>query len=77
LIRRGDAAPLLLVGDLTYDVQSLNEVQVPGVGKHSELIKSTKLVLELKKNYPGLVILAAHDPAAQTALHEAIGVDKL
>lgn len=77
LIRQSETTPLLLVGDLTYDIQSLNEVRVPGIGKHSELVKSTLSVLELKKKYPQLVILAAHDPTSQAALHKATGTDNL
>lgn len=74
-IRRKNMTPLLLVGDLTYDIQALEEVHVPGVGKHSVLVESTVSVLALSKNYPNLVILAAHDPTASIALLEAIRKD--
>jgi N-acyl homoserine lactone hydrolase len=68
LVRRDDAPPILLVGDLTYDVALLDTELLPGVGKRGPMLDSTRKVLELRRRMPDLVILAAHDPGAATAL---------
>jgi N-acyl homoserine lactone hydrolase len=72
-VRRSGLPPLLLVGDLTYDANSLGLGQVPGVGSRRKLQQSTRAVLELRLRHPGLVILAAHDPAAASMLAAANG----
>jgi glyoxylase-like metal-dependent hydrolase (beta-lactamase superfamily II) len=64
--------PLLLVGDLTYDVSLLVGEHVPGVGERKGLLASTRAVLGLRKRHPELVVLAAHDPAASGLLTAAI-----
>jgi glyoxylase-like metal-dependent hydrolase (beta-lactamase superfamily II) len=71
LVRAPGSAPLLLVGDLTYDVNLLEHEQVPGVGHHRGLVESTRTVNRLRERYPDLVILAAHDPAAEGLLAAA------
>jgi N-acyl homoserine lactone hydrolase len=68
LVRRPDHAPLLLVGDLTYDIHKMESDLVPGSGNQSQMHKSTTKVAELAKNQPGLVVLAAHDPSSQERL---------
>ncbi len=73
LLRQQGFPPLLFVGDLTYDVDLLEQERVPGIGRHAGLIGSTRAVNELKRRHPGLVILAAHDPAASGLLREALG----
>lgn len=71
LIRRRGRSPLLLVGDLTYGSQLLEQRQIPGVGDRSQLAKTTEKVLELKQRMPGLVILPAHDPTAAVRLQHS------
>ena len=71
LLRQEGMAPMLFVGDLTYDVDLLTQEEVPGVGSRRGLLRSTRAVLKLKERYPDLVILAAHDPAAAGLLHSA------
>jgi glyoxylase-like metal-dependent hydrolase (beta-lactamase superfamily II) len=72
LIRRRGRSPLLLVGDLTYGSELLDQRRVPGVGDRSQLARTTDKVLALKQRMPGLVILPAHDPtAAQRLLDRA------
>jgi glyoxylase-like metal-dependent hydrolase (beta-lactamase superfamily II) len=71
LIRRWGRSPLLLVGDLTYGSELLEQRQVPGVGDRSQLAKTTDKVLELKQRMPGLVILPAHDPTAAVRLQHS------
>ncbi|MES1170133.1 MAG: MBL fold metallo-hydrolase, partial [Leifsonia sp.] len=72
LIRAEGLPPLLLVGDLTYDVELLAGEHVPGVGDHQGLLASTRAVLGLRKRHPDLVVLAAHDPAAVGLLAAAV-----
>lgn len=68
LVRAEGLPPLLLVGDLTYDVSLLADEHVPGVGAKKGLLASTRAVLELRERHPELVVLAAHDPAASGLL---------
>jgi N-acyl homoserine lactone hydrolase len=68
LVRRPGFAPLLLVGDLTYDNDHLERGEVPGSGDKAEMGRSTALVNELRARMPGLVVLAAHDPGAAARL---------
>ena len=72
LLRQEGMAPMLFVGDLTYDIEKLNAGRVPGVGKRRGLLKSTQAVNALKDIYPDLVILAAHDPAASRLLGKSL-----
>ncbi|GAA4411594.1 N-acyl homoserine lactonase family protein [Actinokineospora soli] len=71
LVRRPGHAPLLLVGDLTYDVDLLTAGSVPGVGSKRQLRTATSMVNALRATLPGLVVLAAHDPNAADRLHAA------
>lgn len=73
LVNRGGLSPLLLVGDLTYDVELLATGGVPGLGRRASVRRSSAAVLELQRRHPGLVILAAHDPAASSLLARANG----
>jgi N-acyl homoserine lactone hydrolase len=73
LVRRPGRAPLLMVGDLTYDDHRLREGRVPGVGSRRQLVETTAAVNELRRQYPGLVILPAHDPGAAARLATAEG----
>ena len=68
LVRRGDKAPLLLVGDLTYGADIMQRGQVPGVGSRRQLTDTTRKVLALAESFPGLVVLPAHDPMAARRL---------
>ena len=68
LVRRTGEAPLLFVGDLTYDVHAFEHGRDGGVGPTRRLAESRRRVLTLKAGHPGLEILAAHDPAAGLVL---------
>jgi glyoxylase-like metal-dependent hydrolase (beta-lactamase superfamily II) len=68
LIRRPNATPLLLAGDLTYDVHAFEQGRTGGVGSRRRLRQTREKVLGLRANNPGLQILAAHDPAASGLL---------
>jgi len=63
LVRRPGHAPLLLVGDLTYDLERMLRGDVPGSGDKAEMHRSSDLIAGLRERLPDLVILAAHDPA--------------
>jgi N-acyl homoserine lactone hydrolase len=71
LVRRPGRPPLLLVGDLTYDVDLLTQGHVPGVGARAALRRSVRKVNELRTLHPDLLVLAAHDPAAAGQLAAA------
>jgi N-acyl homoserine lactone hydrolase len=64
LVRRPDADPLLVVGDLTYDPSLLAAERVPGTGATGQQRASTRAVNALVGAEPGLRVIAAHDPAA-------------
>ncbi len=68
LIRRPDAAPLLLVGDVTYDPALLRRGIVPDVGDRATQLETATRIALLQQHLPTLRILAAHDPHALTAL---------
>jgi len=71
LVRRAGRPPLLMVGDVTYDVDLLSAGEVPGVGGRGQNRQTVARVNALRLRHPGLVVLAAHDPAAATLLAEA------
>jgi N-acyl homoserine lactone hydrolase len=72
-VRRPDAPPLLLVGDLTYDIHALERGVTGGVGSRRRLQRTRDAVLALRANHPGMPLLAAHDPAAAGLLDAALG----
>jgi N-acyl homoserine lactone hydrolase len=72
LVRRPAKAPLLLVGDLTYEAELLEAGRIPGVGEKAGLRRASAMVRALKERYPDLAILPAHDPGAAERLRRAI-----
>src|SRR5450631_891180 len=75
LVRRPGRAPLLLVGDLTYDVSLLTAGKLPGVGSKRRLRNVTTMVNTLRAAHRDLVILPAHDPTAARRLNQALDAD--
>jgi glyoxylase-like metal-dependent hydrolase (beta-lactamase superfamily II) len=71
LVRQSGQPPLMLVGDLTYDVHVFEEGHVPGVGSRRRLRESTAMVNQMRRQHPDLVILPAHDPGAVDRLARA------
>jgi N-acyl homoserine lactone hydrolase len=72
LVRRSGHPPLLLVGDLTYDIDHMERGEVPGSGNQPEMRRSTQLIAQLKQRMPDLVVLAAHDPSASRRLRASL-----
>jgi N-acyl homoserine lactone hydrolase len=72
IVRRPGRPTLAMVGDLTYGVDLLDRRTVPGVGNRRTLLRSTAMLNQLREHTPGLVVLAAHDPGAATALANAV-----
>jgi N-acyl homoserine lactone hydrolase len=72
LVRRPGHAPLLLVGDLTYDVDHMERGEMPGSGNQAGMRRSSELVAGLGARMPGLVVLAAHDPSAAGRLRASL-----
>ena len=73
LVRRPGRPPLMMVGDVTYDAHLLAAGHVPGVGNRGQLREATAMVSKMRQQYPGLVILPAHDPGAASRLAQATG----
>ena len=70
-VRSQGLPPILLVGDLTYELDLLMNDQVPGIGDAAALRSSFAKVRALKEQLPELVLLPAHDPNAMEALKQA------
>jgi N-acyl homoserine lactone hydrolase len=73
LVRRPGRPTFMMVGDLTYDVHLFEDGHVPGVGRRRRLRASTTKIKQLRRHYPDLVILPAHDPGAADRLARANG----
>jgi N-acyl homoserine lactone hydrolase len=73
LVRRPGLPPLIMVGDVTYDAHLLEAGHVPGVGSRRRLRETTAMINKMSQQYPGLVILPAHDPGAASRLAQATG----
>jgi glyoxylase-like metal-dependent hydrolase (beta-lactamase superfamily II) len=71
LVRRPGSRPLLMVGDLTFDVNQMEHEDVPGIGQRRQLLDSTRKVNLLRTKYPDLAVLAAHDHGAAASLAAA------
>ncbi len=71
LIRQEGWDPILLVGDLTYEVALLEKDIVPGIGDGETLLASFAKVRALKDRLLGLTIVASHDFGAAAAVARA------
>jgi N-acyl homoserine lactone hydrolase len=67
---------MLFVGDVTYDFRLLAAGRVPGVGDAEGLRETTRKINELVARYPGMPVLAAHDPAARSLLKAAVNENR-
>lgn len=72
LLRSQGLPSMLFVGDVTYDAQLLAAHRIPGVGNPAGLHETTRRINQLAARFPGLPILAAHDPAAGRLLESAL-----
>lgn len=68
MLVRGGVAPLLFVGDLTYDLDGMRRGLVPGLGVKAQLQATASDVLELERLTGALAILPAHDTGTATRL---------
>lgn len=66
--RHDDAAPILLIGDLTYSEEFLQRDEIAGTGDKKALLKSFAQVRALKAHTPELLIIASHDTTAADKL---------
>ena len=71
LIRQDGWDPILLVGDLTYQADLLENNILPGTGDKKTLLESFAKVRRLKEKLPNLAIVASHDFAAEEAILQA------
>ena len=71
LVRSSGLPPLLFVGDLTYELESLDKDQVPGIGDAEQLRNTFSKIRELRTALPDLVVLPSHDPLAKESLAAA------
>jgi glyoxylase-like metal-dependent hydrolase (beta-lactamase superfamily II) len=71
LVRRPGFPPLLMVGDLTFDVHLMEHGHVPGLGRRSRSRESARKINKMRENHPDLVVLPAHDPGAAARLAAA------
>ncbi|MCR9136657.1 MAG: N-acyl homoserine lactonase family protein [Alphaproteobacteria bacterium] len=71
LIRQDGWAPILLVGDLTYEAALLDQDTIPGTGDADLLRASYENVRNLKSRLPDLVIVPSHDFAAADLIANA------
>jgi N-acyl homoserine lactone hydrolase len=72
LVRRPEHAPLLMVGDLTYDADLLAGGKLPGVGDKRQMRDSVAKINALRDAMPDLAVLPAHDPGAAARLDAAL-----
>jgi glyoxylase-like metal-dependent hydrolase (beta-lactamase superfamily II) len=70
-VRRTGAAPLLMVGDVTYEYEQLEAGRIPGVGDAAGLQSTSGMIRDLKARHPDLAVLPAHDPGAADRLRVA------
>jgi N-acyl homoserine lactone hydrolase len=71
LLRSEELPPMMFVGDVTYGVQRLAADRIPGDGDATGLRDTKRQVNPLAARYPGMPILAAHDPTAESLLATA------
>lgn len=72
LVRSEGWPPILLVGDLAYDVDLLMTDTIPGTGDAKTLRASYATVRSLKEKLPDLVIVPSHDARAAETLQHAL-----
>jgi glyoxylase-like metal-dependent hydrolase (beta-lactamase superfamily II) len=68
LVRPADGPPVLMIGDLTYNDEFLEQDRTPDTGERGVLLESFAKVKALKNSNPGLIILPAHDLQAAEKL---------
>ena len=74
LVRTQGMPPLLLAGDLAYDVRFLMRDRFPGTGDEQQLRVSYANVRRLKQHMPDLLIVPSHDSTAADALRAVVPI---
>jgi N-acyl homoserine lactone hydrolase len=74
LVRSVGLPPILLVGDLTYQLDMIMNDQVPGVGNVAQLKSSFAKVRKLIAALPDLIVLPSHDPSSSEVLKTVTAV---
>ncbi|MFY0612790.1 MAG: N-acyl homoserine lactonase family protein [Hyphomicrobiaceae bacterium] len=72
LVRTPQLRPILLIGDLAYNVEMLLEDKMPGTGDAKLLRQSYAKVRQLKQMLPELVLVPSHDGTAADQLEAVI-----
>jgi len=75
LVRSEGWAPILLVGDLTYEAALMETGTAPGTGDAAALRLSYEKVRRLRERIPDLVIVPSHDFSAAENIGRAMRVD--
>lgn len=70
LLRSEGTAPLLFVGDLTYEQSLLMNDQVAGVGDGERLKASFAQVRALMQKLPDLAVIPSHDPSVTETIRQ-------
>lgn len=70
LVRLSGGPPLLLVGDLTYGEELLEQDRTPATGDTKVLLESFAKVRALKETTPDLIIPPSHDLQAADKLEQ-------
>ena len=68
LVKRTEGSPLLMVGDLTYGDEFLEQDRTPANGDRKVLLETFAKVRALRETMPDLLILPAHDLQAAEKL---------
>lgn len=71
MVRRRNAPPVLLIGDLSYSEDLIDRDQFPATGEKELLAESFEKVRALKRHLPDLVVVASHDNTAGDKLAAA------
>lgn len=75
LIRTSIAPPILLVGDLAYNIDAIFNDRPPGTGDAKTLHATYAKVRQLKKQFPDLLIVPSHDFEAVDRLNAVLSAD--
>jgi glyoxylase-like metal-dependent hydrolase (beta-lactamase superfamily II) len=67
LVRQPGATPLLMAGDVTYDVHLMQDGHLPGLGERAQVRASSRAISMLRGRYPDLAIVIVQGRLDQVA----------